>query len=222
SDYTPFLQHLGVAGLDIGYSGESSGGSYHSVYDSFAHYTRFGDPDFRFGVTQAKTTGRLVMRLANADVLPFEFNTFASTLSRYGNELTKLADTSRAETEERNRQVADRTLELAADPTKPFVAPPAQEPVPFLNFAPLQNAIAHLQNSAKAYDANHVSEAQRESVNQLLMHVEQLLTRSEGLPRRPWFAHQIYAPGFYTGYGVKTVPGVREAIEQRNWKEATE
>ena len=222
SDYTPFLQHLGVAGLDIGYSGESSAGSYHSVYDSFAHYTRFGDPDFRFGVTQAKTTGRLVMRLANADVLPFEFNTFASTLSRYVNELTKLADTSRAETEERNRQLADRTLELAADPTKPFVAPPAQEPVPFLNFAPLQNAIAHLQKSAKSYDTNHVSEAQRESVNQLLMHAEQLLTRSEGLPRRPWFAHQIYAPGFYTGYGVKTVPGVREAIEQRNWKEATE
>jgi len=222
SDYTPFLQHLGVAGLDIGYNGESSGGSYHSIYDSFAHYTRFGDPDFKYGVTQAKTTGRLVMRLANAEVLPFEFNTFASTLSRYVNELTKLADTMRAETEEQNRQVADRTLELAADPTKPFVAPPAQEPVPYLNFAPLQNAIAHLQKSAKSFDASRVSDAQRESLNQLLMHVEQLLTRSEGLPRRPWFAHQIYAPGFYTGYGVKTVPGVREAIEQRDWKEASE
>ncbi|MCU1229237.1 MAG: folate hydrolase [Acidobacteria bacterium] len=230
SDYTPFLQHLGVAALDVGYSGESSGGSYHSVYDSFYHYTRFGDPDFRYGVTQAKTTGRMVLRLANADVLPFEFATFASTLSRYVNELTKLADTLRADTEERNRQLTDKTMELAADPTKPFVAPNAEEPVPFLNFAPLQNAVARLQKSAKAYDAvagNAIADspavgAKRQSLDQLLMHVEQLLTRREGLPRRPWFAHQIYAPGFYTGYGVKTIPGVREAIEQRDWNEASQ
>ncbi|MEA2568096.1 MAG: N-acetylated-alpha-linked acidic dipeptidase [Acidobacteriota bacterium] len=230
SDYTPFLQHLGVAGLDIGYSGESSGGSYHSVYDSFDHYTRFGDPDFRYGVTQAKTTGRLVLRLANSDVLPFEFSTFTSTLSRYVNELTKLAETMRADTEERNKQLADKTMELAADPTKPFVAPKADEPVPFLNFAPLQNAVADLEKSAKAYDAvagNAIADspsvgAKRQSLDQLLMHVEQLLTRREGLPRRPWFAHQIYAPGFYTGYGVKTIPGVREAIEQRDWNEASQ
>jgi N-acetylated-alpha-linked acidic dipeptidase len=230
SDYTPFLQHLGVAGLDIGYSGESSGGSYHSVYDSFDHYTRFGDPDFRYGVTQAKTTGRLVLRIANSDVLPFEFSTFASTVSRYVNELTKLAETARAETEERNRQLADRTMELAADPTKPFVAPKAEEVPPFLNFAPLLNAVADLEKSAKAYDAvaaNAITDspsvgAKRQSLDQLLMHVEQLLTRREGLPRRPWFAHQIYAPGFYTGYGVKTVPGVREAIEQRDWDEASQ
>jgi N-acetylated-alpha-linked acidic dipeptidase len=230
SDYTPFLQHLGVAGLNVGYSGESSGGSYHSIYDSFDHYTRFGDPDFRYGVTQAKTTGRMVMRLANADVLPFEFATFASTLSRYVNELTKLAETMRADTEERNQQLADKTMLLAADPMKTFIAPPVQEPVPFLNFAPLQNAMARLQQSAKAYDAvsaNALADApnaaaKRESLDRLLMHVEQLLTRREGLPRSPWFAHQIYAPGFYTGYGVKTIPGVREAIEQRDWKEASE
>jgi N-acetylated-alpha-linked acidic dipeptidase len=230
SDYTPFLQHFGVAALSIGYNGEGQGGSYHSVYDSFDYYTRFIDPGFRYGVTQAKTTGRLVLRLANADVLPFEFTTFAQTVSRYAGELTKLTETMRADTEETNRQIAERTMEMAADTAEPFAAPAPKAPVPFLNFAPLQNAVAKLQQSAKAYDAvagNAMLDApnaaaRRESLDRLLMHVEQLLIRPEGLPRRPWFTHQIYAPGFYTGYGVKTLPGVREAVEQRQWKEAGE
>jgi N-acetylated-alpha-linked acidic dipeptidase len=230
SDYTPFLQHTGIAALNIGYGGEDGGGSYHSIYDSFDHYTRFGDPTFDYGVAQAKTTGRLMLRLADADVLPIEFGTFADTLSRYTTELTKLADTMRAETEERNRQIRERTMELAADPTKTFVVPPSQEPVPYLNFAPLQNALAKLQRSAHDYDRAIASmapdvpnaAARTAAVNRILMHVEQTLLTTQGLPRRPWFRHDIYAPGFYTGYGVKTIPGVREAIEQRNWNEAAQ
>jgi N-acetylated-alpha-linked acidic dipeptidase len=230
SDYTPFLQHTGVAALNIGYGGEDGGGSYHSIYDSFDHYTRFGDPTFDYGVTQAKTTGRLMLRLADADVLPIEFVTFADTLSRYTTELTKLADTMRAETEERNRELRERTMELNADPTKTSIVPPAQEAVPYINFAPLQNALAKLQRSAHEYDRAIASMApdvpnaatRTAAVNRILMHVEQTLLTTQGLPRRPWFRHDIYAPGFYTGYGVKTVPGVREAIEQRNWNEAAQ
>jgi N-acetylated-alpha-linked acidic dipeptidase len=225
SDYTPFLQHTGIAALNIGYGGEGGGGSYHSVYDSFDHYTRFGDPTFDYGVVQAKTTGRLVLRLANADVLPFEVTTFADTLSRYLDELTKLSETTRRDIEDRNRLVRDNAYELAADPTKTFVAPKAEETAPYLNFAPLQNAVAHLKRSAQEFDRAAAAvpadaAARQAAVDHALMHIEQSLLRPDGLPRRPWFRHQIYAPGFYTGYGVKTVPGVREAIEQKQWSDA--
>jgi N-acetylated-alpha-linked acidic dipeptidase len=221
SDYTPFIQHLGIAALNIGYGGEDGGGSYHSIYDSFDHYVRFGDPNFDYGVAQAKTTGRLVLRLANADALPFEFSTMANTVARYADEVTKLAEDSRRDIEERNRMISDRTFEIAADPTKPFAAPKTQEPAPYLNFAPLQNAVAHLKHAAKEYDKAAPSSSSP-ALDQAIMRIEQSLTRSEGLPRRPWFRHQIYAPGFYTGYGVKTLPGVREAIEQKDWKEANQ
>ena len=216
--------------MNIGYGGEGGGGSYHSIYDSFDHYTRFGDPGFQYGIAQAETAGRLVLRLANADVLPIEFTTFADTLSRYLDELTKLAQTTRDDIEERNRLIRERAFEIAADPTKTYVPPKPQPPAPYLNFAPLQNAVAKLQQSAHDYDraaASLPSDAPNASVrdaalDQALMHIEQALTRPEGLPRRPWFRHQIYAPGFYTGYGVKTVPGVREAIEQKQWSEANQ
>jgi N-acetylated-alpha-linked acidic dipeptidase len=222
SDYTPFLQHTGVAALNIGYGGEGGGGSYHSAYDSFDHYVRFGDPNFDYGIAQAKTTGRLVLRLANADVLPFELKTFADTMSRYLDELTKLSETTRKEIEERNRLVRENAYENAADPTKPFVAPKAEPAAPYLNFAPLQNAVAHLKQSATAFDRAAASApADRQAAfDRVLMHIEQSLLLANGLPRRPWFRHQIYAPGFYTGYGVKTVPGVREAIEQKEWSDA--
>jgi N-acetylated-alpha-linked acidic dipeptidase len=228
SDYTPFLQHTGIAALNIGYGGEGGGGEYHSIYDSFDHYTRFGDPKFDYGIAQAQTTGRLMLRLANADVLPIEFTTFADTVARYTGEVTKLLETTRAETEERIRELRERTMELAADPTEPFVAPSAQEPVPYLNFAPLQNALAKLQRSAHEYDKATAAMApdapnaatRNAALDRILMRVEQSLVTQQGLPRRPWFRHAIYAPGFYTGYGVKTLPGVREAIEQRNWTEA--
>jgi len=222
SDYTPFLQHTGVAALNIGYGGEGGGGSYHSVYDSFDRYTRFGDPNFDYGIAQAKTTGRLVLRLANADVLPFELKTFADTVSRYLDELTKLSETTRHEIEERNRLVRENAYENAADPTRPFVAPKAEPAAPYLNFAPLQNAVAHLKHSATAFDraAASATADRQPAFDRALMHIEQSLLLPNGLPRRPWFRHQIYAPGFYTGYGVKTVPGVRAAIEQKEWSDA--
>ena len=216
SDYSPFLQHAGIASLAIGYEGEAEYGVYHSAYDSFEHYVRFGDPNFDYGLTQAKTTGRLVLRLANADTLPFEAGTFAATVDRYVADVMKLADTMRADTEERNRQVRERTIELAADPQKPYAAPKEREAVPVLEFAPLQNASARLQKAAKAFDAREKRD------DRTLMRLERALTRDDGLPGRPWYRHHVYAPGFYTGYGVKTLPGVREAIEQRKWRDANE
>ncbi len=228
SDYTPFLQHLGIAALSIGYGGEGGGGSYHSIFDSFDHYTRFGDPTFAYGVALAKTAGRATLRLADADVLPLRFSNLADNVQRYLDEVTKLADDMRAATERHNRMVEKGLFELAADPTRTYVPPGRKAEVPYLNFAPLHNAVARLNRVAAAYDAalertmaaGGVDAEDAARLNGLLRGMEHRLTRDGGLPRRPWFRHQIYAPGFWTGYGVKTLPGVREGIEQREWKEA--
>jgi N-acetylated-alpha-linked acidic dipeptidase len=229
SDFTPFLQHLGIASLNIGYGGENDGGSYHSIYDSFDHYTRFGDPTFAYGVALAKTGGRMVLRMADAEVPPFEFSNFTETVGKFVQEVHQLADRMRDETAAGNALVADKSYALAADPTETTVLPQPKDPVPFLNFAPLENAFASLQRSSNAYrDAKTKFDAAgkplaapaRKSLGEILYRAERVLLSKQGLPGRPWFAHQIYAPGLYTGYGVKTLPGVREAIEQRNWKEA--
>ena len=229
SDYTPFLQHLGIASLDVEYDGENGGGSYHSQYDSFDHYTRFGDPGFHYGVTLAQTTGRLTLRLANADVLPMRFANFVDNVSMYADQVVELLDEMRASTERENELVEMNAYALAADPTQTYVPPTAKDRVPYLSFAALQNAVRGIEQSANALDGeirrvleSGPTPAQEAAVNQVLISTERLMTNDEGLPRRPWFRHQIYAPGLYTGYGVKTLPGIREAIEQRNWEEASE
>ncbi|HEY6842984.1 MAG TPA: transferrin receptor-like dimerization domain-containing protein, partial [Thermoanaerobaculia bacterium] len=205
-------------------------GSYHSIYDSFDYYTRFIDPGFQYGTTLSETGGRIVLRLANADVLPIEFSTFADTLSRYVEELQKLAQTTRDDIDARNQLIREHAYEIASDPTHTYVPPSPEAAAPYLNFAPLQNAVSRLQQSARNYDrvaASLPSDApnagpREAALDQILMHAEQTLTTQQGLPRRPWYRHAIYAPGFYTGYGVKTVPGVREAIEQKQWDEANQ
>lgn len=226
SDYTPFLQHLGIASIDIGFGGESGGGSYHSIYDSFDHYLRFGDPTFEYGVALAKVGGHAVMRLADAETLPFDFTNFADTIGQYVNEVTRLADTMRDETRTTNQLISSGMLKAVQDPTKTFVVPAVKDDVPYLNFAPLQNALTKLNKSAarfrKASAGKSLSKDLQVRLDEILFKSERSLTDSNGLPRRDWFRHEIYAPGFYTGYGVKTLPGIREAIEQRNWKEAAE
>jgi N-acetylated-alpha-linked acidic dipeptidase len=228
SDYSAFLQHLGIATLTFAFGGEdSSDGSYHSIYDSYDHFTKFVDPDFQYSKTMAQLGGRVVMRLADADALPVRYDNFARTVERYADELQKLTDKMRTDTEDRNRALADRSFELAADPQVPYVAPAPRIAVPYLNFAPLQNAVARLRKSATAFDEAReklmapLPLAARRSLDQTIVAADRALMRPEGLPRRPWYKHQIYAPGFYTGYGVKTIPAVREAIEERRWDEAS-
>jgi N-acetylated-alpha-linked acidic dipeptidase len=230
SDYSPFLQHLGIAALNLGYGGESRGGIYHSAYDSFDWYVRYGDPSFEYGVALARTAGRLTLRMADAEVLPLSLTPFAKDVARYAGQVMALADSMRKATARRNELLTSDAYRLAHDPKEAYVAPDSQAAVPYLDFSPLQNAVAALRASAGAYDralaaASRDGGAPPENVrarlNTILGGLEQSMTRKEGLPRRPWFRHQVYAPGFYTGYGVKTLPGVREAIEQRSWDEAT-
>jgi N-acetylated-alpha-linked acidic dipeptidase len=225
SDFTPFLQHLGIASLNLGFGGEDGGGSYHSVYDSFDHFTKFIDPNFDYGIALAQTAGRMTLRLANADVLPFEFTNSADTIGNYVKEVIALADTMRDDTRAMNLMISNGTLKAAQDPTETFIMPQTKADVPYLNFAPLQNALTKLQDSAKNYQSvaknKQASPAAQRQLDEILYKSERAFTNDAGLPRRDWFKHQIYAPGFYTGYGVKTLPAVREAIEQRNWQEAS-
>ena len=224
SDYTPFLQHLGIASLHIGFGGENRGGAYHSAFDSYDYYVRFGDPGFAYGIALAQVAGRLALRVANAEVLPLAFTNFVDNVSKFAAEVTDLAASMRQETDRHNRLVDDGAYALAADPRMVYVAPPKKKDVPHLNFAPLRNALERLAASARECDAAmatamHAGTTSVEA-NAMLLKLERAMTRSEGLPGRPWFRHHIYAPGFYTGYGVKTLPAVREAIEARDWEEA--
>jgi N-acetylated-alpha-linked acidic dipeptidase len=229
SDYTAFIDHLGVASLDLGYGGEDGGGIYHSIYDDYYWYTHFSDIDFKYGPTLAQTAGTAVLRIADAELLPYEFVNFAEIVRRYQNELKKLLVSMRDQIKERNRQIEEGVFAATADPKRPLVAPKAEDVPPQLNFAPLDNAIDALAESAERFSkavkkfgqkSAPVPVSRLAAINQKLIRSDRLLTNSEGLPGRPWFKNLIYAPGFYTGYGVKTIPGVREAIEQKRWNEA--
>lgn len=192
SDYTAFIDHLGIASLNVGFGGEVGGGIYHSIYDSFAWYTRFSDTTFEYGRTLVQAAGTATMRLADAQILPFEFTNFAETVGVYVDDIAKLP-----------RQNVDLT--------------------------PLHSSVEKLKQASDNYDRalNAILRtgflpAETRELNKLLFQSERKLLSEAGLPRREWFKHQIYAPGFYTGYGVKTLPGVREALEQKNWTEAAE
>jgi N-acetylated-alpha-linked acidic dipeptidase len=223
SDYTAFIDHVGVASVNLGFGGEDEGGGqYHSVYDDFYWFTHFEDTDFSYGRALAQTAGTMVMRMADADVLPFQFADFADTIHLYLGELKTLAGDARDKAKERDKQIEEGVYQALFDPKKHMVAPPVEPVPPYLNFAPLEQASDDLTNAAQELDQAIVAAGGTvpEDVNLALIQSERALINDEGLPNRPWFRHLIYAPGFYTGYGVKTIPGVREAIEQKDWKEA--
>ena len=224
SDYTVFVDHLGIASLNLGFGGEDGGGIYHSIYDDYYWYTRFSDGDFVYGRALAQTIGSAVLRLAGAEVLPYDFSNLAETVNRYVDELQKLWKSTADGIKERNREIEEGVFRATSDPRHPLLPPAAEAVPPFLNFAPLENGAAALTKSADRYEKAlaKASLAGRNvtSLNAKLIQMERGLTDPQGLPRRPWFQHQLYAPGFYTGYGVKTIPAVREAIEQKQWAEA--
>ncbi len=230
TDFTAFIDHVGVATLDMGYGGEDEEGIYHSIYDDFYWYTHFSDTDFVYGRALAQTVGTSVMRLADAEVLPFDFVNFADTVEMYTKNLEKLLADKQEEIRERNQELDEGMFKATLDPRRPTVAPPREEVPPHLNFAPLQNAVDSLTRSAKHYrqalsqkQASLGDDAFAEklgALNRELIESERRLTNADGLPRRPWYKHLLYAPGVYSGYGVKTVPGVREGIEQKRYAEA--
>lgn len=230
SDYSPFIDHAGIASINYGFGGEVGGGIYHSIYDDFYWYSHFDDPTEEYGRTLAQTAGITVMRLADADVAPVDYTGLVDAVGKFVDELEKLDKDEIAEITWTNKQIQDGIFTATSDPTKKFV-PPATEEVPAaVDFSSLKDAVKNLKDASAAYQqafdkmqqggaSNAVSGAFQD-VNQDLIRAQRDLLTDAGLPGRPWYKHQLYAPGIYTGYGVKTVPAVREAIEQKNWHQA--
>jgi N-acetylated-alpha-linked acidic dipeptidase len=223
SDYSSFLQHLGVAALNMGYGGEDDGGIYHSIYDDFYWFTHFSDTSFVYGRALAQTVGVAVMRLANADLLPFTFSNLAETARTYTTELQRLRDSRNDAITETNRSIDEGVYLAVNDPRDPVLGPSRKTPPPQFNFAPLLNALDSLSSAARRYDRAAASLTAQDapklkSVNQRLVQAERAMTSNDGLKGRSWYKHLLYAPGFYTGYGVKTMPAVRESIEQGEWE----
>jgi len=222
SDYTVFIHHLGIASVNLSYGGEDeSSGQYHSIYDDFYFYSHFLDTDFVYGRALAQTAGTLMMRMADADAIPYQFVDFADTIRTYVGEVKKLADTMRVQAKERNTEIAEGVYQALRDPKNVSVTPPTLEVPPYFNFAPLDQASDALTAAAAAYDKAYAAHATSAAaaLNPQIIQAERVLLDPEGLPKRPWFKDMMYAPGLYTGYGVKTLPAVREAIEQKEWKE---
>ena len=226
SDYSAFLQHLGIGSLDIRFGGEDeSDGSYHSVYDTYYHVTHFDDPGLIYGAALSKVVGRVVLRAADGPRVPTRYSDFAGTVGRYLDGVHTLA----ADQRERDRTLADLRREgdftLAASPTDPIVAPADHGITPLIDMLPLENAVDHLKRAASAADAmlgreDSLPPATQARINASLAQIDQLLLDPDGLPGRPWYKNLVYAPGTLTGYGAKTLPGVREAIEQRSFDDA--
>jgi N-acetylated-alpha-linked acidic dipeptidase len=227
SDYSSFLQHAGVPSLNLGFGGEGeSAGSYHSIYDSYDHFVRFDDPGLAYGAALSKTVGRVVLRIADADTPPLRFGDLAATVHTYLGEVKALIDSRRKQDEKRAGLLSGNAFALASDPLAPVAAPLAEAPTPIIELAALENAVARLEASAKAYDAAYAAKgaglaaATRGRLNAALLGIDQALLIPEGLPGRNWYRHALYAPGRFTGYGAKTLPGVREAVEERRFADA--
>ncbi|HVI44523.1 MAG TPA: transferrin receptor-like dimerization domain-containing protein [Chitinophaga sp.] len=216
SDYSAFIQHLGVPSLDFGFGGEDDGGEYHSIYDSYDDYVRFKDPIFSYGVALSQTAGHTALRVADAIILPFDFRKLYETVNRYADELVEMTNSLRESTAIENQLITENKYHLTLDTALHLQPLVVREIVPTVDFTPLQHALKGLDTVTAALSAGKTI-ADKQQFNKLLYQAEQQLLSVEGLPSRAWYKHMLYAPGFYTGYGVKTVPGVREAIEQRQW-----
>ena len=229
SDYTAFIHHAGISSLNLGFGGESGGGSYHSIYDTYEHYKRFSDGDFIYGITLAKVNARLVLRLSESEILPFRFTNMSDNIQTFIEGNKKLVKQTKKDTETRNRLLDQNSYTIASNPKIAYDAPERLSKVPDFNFSNLESAYKKLLSSAWKYEKSiksngvgNLSQNDKVLINKLLRDVEKSMTLDKGLPRRPWFKNMIYAPGFYTGYGVKTLPGIREGLEQRNWDEVSD
>jgi len=228
SDYSAFIDHIGIASLNVQFGGMgASVGIYHSIYDDYYWNSHFGDPGFVYGRALAQTAGTAVMRLADAAVLPYDFTDLAGTVKDYADELRTGFNAQREKARERNLEIREGVFEATADPHAPSVAPQPEDVPPDLDFIPLQNGVEALQHAAEAYK-NAFSRAEAQGgasfpdaalgkINQTLLQTERMLTSPGGLPGRPWYRHELYAPGLYTGYAAESLPAVRDAIVQKNW-----
>jgi len=230
SDYTAFQDFAGISSLNLGFGGEDDGTQYHSIYDDFFWYTKFVDTDFAYGRALAQTAGTAIMRFADADMIPVDFSPQADAIEKYAADLEKLVKDKQDEFAERNLELKEGVFKATDDPRRPLLPPPAETVPPYVNLAPMKNAIVLLKKSAERYSralaayqstgSAALSPQSLDAINADLQAVPRLFLNEKGLPERPWFKNQIYAPGAYTGYGAKPIAAVREYMDEKKWTEA--
>jgi N-acetylated-alpha-linked acidic dipeptidase len=230
SDFTAFQDYAGISTLSVEFGDEDDGTQYHSIYDDFYWYTHFVDTDFAYGRALSQTAGMAIMRLADADLIPVDYSPQADAIAKYESELEQLLKEKQDEFKELNLELQEGVFKATLDPHRPTVPPPAEGVPPFINFAPMKNAIGTLKKSAErysqvlaAYEAKGspaLAPQSRALINADLLRVSRLFLNQKGLPERPWFKNQIYAPGAYTGYGAKPVAAVREYMDEKRWRDA--
>jgi N-acetylated-alpha-linked acidic dipeptidase len=229
SDFTAFQDFAGIPALDIGFGDEDEGDQYHSIYDDFYWYTHFADTDFVYGRALGQTAGTTIMRMADTDLLPYDYAPQAETIAKFETDLEKLLKDKQEEFTERNLEIQEGAFTATADPHKTSVPPPAEIVPPFMNFAPMKNSIELLKKGADRYSralakfksgSATISPPSLDTVNADLLAISRLFLNEKGLPERPWFKNQIYAPGAYTGYGAKPIAAVREYMDEKKWQQA--
>lgn len=226
SDYSPFLQHLGLPTLDLSYGGQGGGGGvYHSLYDSYDYYARYVDPQFQYLPLLAKTVGRTVLRTANAPVLPQRFEDLAVAIEGFSKDVQQQADSQRSKALSDKALVDSGVFAAVNNPNRPLKAPAVKQAVPPIDFAALNQAIEKLKTSARRLDERVqargavLSPERQLQLNQAIQRLDQALLTPQGLPGRSWYRNLVYAPGLATGYEVKTLPGIREALEDERWSD---
>ncbi len=230
SDYTAFQDFAGISTLSVEFGGEDDGTQYHSIYDDFYWYTHFVDTDFVYGRALAQTIGTAIVRLADADLVPVDYSPQAEAIAKYETELEKILKDKQDEFTERNLELHEGAFAATNDPRRPTVPPPLEVVPPYMSFAPMKNAIELLKKSAERYSkalaawqvegSPAIPAEKLQAINADLIGVPRLFLSDKGLPARPWFKNQIYAPGAYTGYGAKPIAAVREYMDEKKWKEA--
>jgi N-acetylated-alpha-linked acidic dipeptidase len=230
SDFTAFQDYAGISTLDMSFGDEDDGDQYHSIYDDFYWYSHFVDVDFIYGRALSQTAGSAIMRLADADLIPVDYTPQAEAIAKYEMELEKLLSDKQEEFTERNLELKEGVFAATRDPRRPLLPPPAEIVPPFMNFAPMKNAIVALKKSAdhfsqvladfRAKGSPTLPPKSLARVNEDVLHVSRLFLNQAGLPERPWFKNQVYAPGAYTGYGAKPIAAVREYMDAKQWTQA--
>jgi N-acetylated-alpha-linked acidic dipeptidase len=230
SDFASFQDYAGVSTADMAFGGEDDADQYHSIYDDFYWYTHFVDTDFAYGRALAQTQGTTVLRIADADLVPMNYVPQVEAITKYEAELEALLKDKQEEITERNLELKEGVFTATADPKKTFVPPPVEPVPPYMNFTPLKNAVATLKVAADRYakaltayqaaGSRPTSTQALATVNTDILHVSRLFLNEKGLPERPWFKNQVYAPGAYTGYGAKPIAAVREYMDEKKWSDA--
>jgi N-acetylated-alpha-linked acidic dipeptidase len=230
SDFTAFQDYAGISTLDLEFGGEEQGTQYHSIYDDFYWYTHFSDTEFVYERALAETGGTAIMRLADAQFIPVDYGPQAEAIAKYVTELEQLVKDKQTEFTERDLELKEGVYAATRDPRRPLEPPPFEAVPPYLNLAPMKNAVDLLQKSADHYaralaayaaaGSPEISGPGLAALNADLLRISRLFLNEKGLPERPWFKNQIYAPGAYTGYGAKPIAAVREYLDEKKWQEA--